>query len=284
MIELLNIRKTYPDGTVALRGLDLAFGEGMLGLLGPNGAGKTTLLSILVLALEPSSGERRYFGIDDHPRNRGRIRGMIGYTLLTRGERDALERRDTLLRRARRLDPPDARLVRTAAYGILGPEGDPLPPQVDFDVLFIPDSHDKIVLIAPQLTFHESGSVNLMGPSGWNHPDLVSIGRNHVRGAVLTALFHEQSKFPFVAEFSRNFLDTFGASPDVFAAHGYDAARLVMAQLHAGEGSRKDVRNGILRTQAFPGASGVINMAPDGNAQKRPFLLMVRGGRLVSLD
>ncbi len=79
MIELQNIRKTYPDGTQALKGLDLAFGDGMLGLLGPNGAGKTTLLSILVLALEPSSGQRRYFGIDDRPRHRGRIRGMIGY-------------------------------------------------------------------------------------------------------------------------------------------------------------------------------------------------------------
>jgi ABC-type branched-subunit amino acid transport system substrate-binding protein len=212
------------------------------------------------------------------------IRNMIGYTLLTTGERAALERRDTLLRRARRLDPIDARLVRTTAYAILGPEGDPLPPQVDFDVLFIPDSHDKIVLIAPQLSFHESGSVHLMGPSGWNHPDLLSIGRRHVRGAVISALFHEQSRFPFVSEFTRGFSETFGASPDVFAAHGYDAARLVMVQLKAGVETREGIRNGILRTQAFPGASGVINMAPDGNAQKRPFLLKVRGGRLVSLD
>jgi len=79
VIELQDIRKTYPDGTEALKGLDLAFGDGMLGLLGPNGAGKTTLLSILVLALEPSGGSRRYFGIDDVARNRGRIRRRIGY-------------------------------------------------------------------------------------------------------------------------------------------------------------------------------------------------------------
>lgn len=212
------------------------------------------------------------------------IRNMIGYTLLTEGEQAALERRSTLLRRARRLEPTVARLVRTIAYAILGPEGDPLPPQVDFDVLFIPDSHDKIVLIAPQLSFHESGSVHLMGPSGWNHPDLLLIGRNHVRGAVISALFHEQSRFPFVSEFSQGFKNTFNESPDVFAAHGYDAARLIMVQLKAGVKSREGVRNGILRTQAFPGASGVINMAPDGNAQKRPFLLKVRGGRFVSLD
>lgn len=79
MIEIRNIHKTYPDGTIALSGVDLAFGEGMLGLLGHNGAGKTTLLSILALAQEPSVGERVYFGVPDGHRERARIRKMIGY-------------------------------------------------------------------------------------------------------------------------------------------------------------------------------------------------------------
>ncbi len=79
MIEVRNIHKTYPDGTVALAGVDLAFGDGMLGLLGPNGAGKTTLLSILALAQEPSAGERRYFGVSARRGRRSRIRQMIGY-------------------------------------------------------------------------------------------------------------------------------------------------------------------------------------------------------------
>jgi ABC-type branched-subunit amino acid transport system substrate-binding protein len=212
------------------------------------------------------------------------IKSMIGFSLLTSGEREALERRETLLRRARRLDPTDARLVRDTAYAIPGPEGDPLPPQVDFDVLFVPDSHEKIVLIAPQLTFHEIGKVSLMGPSGWNDPELLKIGRKHVRGAVISALFHEQSRFPFVREFVADYSETFNESPDVFAAHGYDAARLVMTQLVTGADGREEVRNGILRTQGFAGVSGVINMGPDGNAQKRPFLLKVRGGRMISLD
>ena len=79
MIEVHNLHKIYPDGTVALAGVDLAFGDGMLGLLGPNGAGKTTLLSILALAQEPSVGERVYFGVPDRRGERSRIRRMIGY-------------------------------------------------------------------------------------------------------------------------------------------------------------------------------------------------------------
>lgn len=79
MIEARNISKIYPDGTVALDGIDLCFGDGMLGLLGPNGAGKTTLLSILVLAQEPTTGRRTYLGVEDLPRQRSQIRAMIGY-------------------------------------------------------------------------------------------------------------------------------------------------------------------------------------------------------------
>src|SRR5205085_2460461 len=80
LIELRGIRKTYSDGHQALRGIDLSLGEGMFGLLGPNGAGKTTLLSILVLALEPTRGERAYAGLDVRTRGaRRRIRRWLGY-------------------------------------------------------------------------------------------------------------------------------------------------------------------------------------------------------------
>ncbi len=80
LVELHGIGKVYADGHEALRGIDLALGEGMFGLLGPNGAGKTTLLSILVLALEPSRGELRFDGLDPRQRGaRGTIRRMLGF-------------------------------------------------------------------------------------------------------------------------------------------------------------------------------------------------------------
>ena len=80
MIELRGLAKTWSDGHVALRGVDLTLGDGMFGLLGPNGAGKTTLLSILVLAIEPSCGTRRYDGADPARASaRAEIRRSIGY-------------------------------------------------------------------------------------------------------------------------------------------------------------------------------------------------------------
>ncbi|MGW6374714.1 energy-coupling factor ABC transporter ATP-binding protein [Rhodococcus sp. NPDC055112] len=48
---------TYPDGRVALRGIDLEVGVGeRIALLGPNGAGKTTLMLQLNGVLSPTAG------------------------------------------------------------------------------------------------------------------------------------------------------------------------------------------------------------------------------------
>ena len=57
-IEMKSIEKVYPDGTVALRGVDFDVGKGeIVGLLGENGAGKTTLMKILSGLLPPTGGE-----------------------------------------------------------------------------------------------------------------------------------------------------------------------------------------------------------------------------------
>ena len=167
---------------------------------------------------------------------------------------------------------------------MIGPEGDPLPPIVDFDALFIPDSHDKIVLIAPQLAFHELTGVQLLGPGEWNHPDLVEIGREHVAGAVISTPFDPASRFPFVTDFVERYREAFGEEPGPIAAHAFDAAHLVLVQLAAGEITRETVRDGILRTRDYPGASGLMSVRADGNARKRPFLLQVQRGRILPLD
>ena len=69
-IEMKSIRKVYPDGTVALRGVDFDVGRGeIVGLLGENGAGKTTLMKILSGLLPPTGGEIFVNGERVHFRN-----------------------------------------------------------------------------------------------------------------------------------------------------------------------------------------------------------------------
>lgn len=54
---------TYPDGTEALRGIDLAIGQGeFVGIVGRNGSGKTTLVRHFLKLMTPTAGKVRVMG------------------------------------------------------------------------------------------------------------------------------------------------------------------------------------------------------------------------------
>jgi ABC-type branched-subunit amino acid transport system substrate-binding protein/predicted negative regulator of RcsB-dependent stress response len=212
------------------------------------------------------------------------IRRLIGWDLLTDQEKLAIEERDDLMRSARRLAPEEATLVREEARAMLGPGEELLPPIVDFDALFIPEAYDKVVLIAPQLAFHEATGATLLGTDAWNHPELVSIGRRHVEGALFTASFYPNSSVDYVSDFADRYEATYGSPADDLSAHAYDAVNLILVQLARGARSRSEVRDRILDIGAFPGVSGVLSMNADGNARKRPFLLGVQRGRIVEVE
>ena len=62
-VEMRDVWKAYPDGTIALRGVNFNVRKGEIhGLLGENGAGKTTLMRILYGEIRPSKGEIKVFG------------------------------------------------------------------------------------------------------------------------------------------------------------------------------------------------------------------------------
>jgi cobalt/nickel transport system ATP-binding protein len=65
ILEALGLAFAYPDGALALNGLDLSIPKGKrLAILGPNGSGKTTLLLHLNGTLKPKSGRVRIDGQD----------------------------------------------------------------------------------------------------------------------------------------------------------------------------------------------------------------------------
>ena len=212
------------------------------------------------------------------------IRRLIGYMLLTEEEEEVIEERHEMLRAARRLPTEEAFALREEARALAGPDEQALPPIVDFDALFIPDVYKKVVLIAPQLASHEAVGMRLLGTSDWYHPDLVSIGRDHVRSAVIAATFFQESRASVVEDFSARYTATFREAPDDFAAQAFDATNLVLVQLASGLATREAVRDGVLNTRAYPGVSGVLSIGVDGNARRRPFLLGIERGRFVEIE
>ncbi len=64
-LSLRDLKKTYKNGHVALKGITLDVAEGdFFALLGPNGAGKSTTIGIIASLVNKTSGEVHVFGHD----------------------------------------------------------------------------------------------------------------------------------------------------------------------------------------------------------------------------
>ncbi len=64
-IDVRQLRKTYPGGVEAVKGIDFQVAAGeVFGLLGPNGAGKSTTIGMLTTTIAPTSGSARVAGFD----------------------------------------------------------------------------------------------------------------------------------------------------------------------------------------------------------------------------
>lgn len=86
MIELKSVSKTYPDGHVALRSIELEVPAGTtLALIGPSGGGKTTTLRLVNRLIEPSSGRILVNGNDVGQTDPIELRRGIGYVVQDAG-------------------------------------------------------------------------------------------------------------------------------------------------------------------------------------------------------
>ena len=64
-LEITDLKKTYPGGVEALKGISFAVNEGdFYALLGPNGAGKSSTIGIIGSLVTKSSGRVKIFDID----------------------------------------------------------------------------------------------------------------------------------------------------------------------------------------------------------------------------
>ncbi len=77
-LTITNLSKTYPNGTQALKGIDLVIQQGMFGLLGPNGAGKSSLMRTIATLQEADTG-KIFLDDIDVLKEKAKVRKLLGY-------------------------------------------------------------------------------------------------------------------------------------------------------------------------------------------------------------
>ena len=167
-------------------------------------------------------------------------------------------------------------------------EREELPPIVDFEVLFIPDSAQKIRQIAPALSYYGVRGVQLLGGNLWNDPLLLKDdSSNYLQGAVYVDAFNLNSQEKPVVNFLSSYKKEFKHTPDLVAAQAYDAMKVLsIADQNHALLDRKAVRKYLREMNPIHGAMGKMSFEADGRVRRPLYYFMVDGkkARLLTLN
>jgi branched-chain amino acid transport system substrate-binding protein len=94
-----------------------------------------------------------------------------------------------------------------------------------------------------------------------------------------------ESKEPAVAKFISAYRAKYDQDPDIYAAHGYDAVKLMAEAIReAGSTHPRSIRQGLSGIENFDGAAGRTSFDSNGDVVRYPRIFIIRDGTPVPYD
>ncbi len=119
-------------------------------------------------------------------------------------------------------------------------------------------------------------SKNILTTSAFALPSSIARVGDDAVGVILTqSVFELDSEHAHVKKFVEGYQAKYGEPPDIYAAHGYDAMKIVAAALKGRSALPGEVVKGLRDIKDFPGVTGSINFDEKGDVQKFPRLYVI---------
>lgn len=153
------------------------------------------------------------------------------------------------------------------------------------DVVFAPGNYGESALLIKQA--RELGiDAPFLGGDTYEAPEFIEIGGKEVEGVAFST--HYTAEAP-VTEVSKEFLDAFekkyGQAPSAFAALGFDAYMVARDAIEkAGSADPQAIRDNIAKLENFKGATGIITLDENGDANKSAVIKQVKGDEFVYIE
>ncbi len=154
----------------------------------------------------------------------------------------------------------------------------------EFEALFIPDSPQKLAVIVPQLAYGNLRPSYLLGTNLWHSPKLIQTAGPSVQGSILPDGFFAESTSETVQQFVRIFHNAYKESPGYIEAVSYDTA-MMMFHIVRNPNTlfRSSIIKELLRPDGYSGVTGNYRFDKDREAQKKLFLLQIKGDEFVEI-
>lgn len=146
------------------------------------------------------------------------------------------------------------------------------------DVLFLPDYYNKVGLIAKQV--REKGmKVTLIGPDGWDSPELVKVAGAAIEGGYFSNHYSPEDTRPEVVHWVTKYRERFGQTPDALGSLAYDATNMLIEAIRrANSDDPGKIRDALASMKGFEGVTGRFTMDENGDPVKSAVILRIQDG------
>jgi len=147
------------------------------------------------------------------------------------------------------------------------------------DVLFLPDYYNKVGLIAKQAK-EKDLKAKLIGPDGWDSPELVKVGGDAIEGGYFSNHYSPEDTRPEVVNWVKKYREKFGQTPDALGTLAYDATNMLLEAIReAGSDDPRKIRDALASLKGFEGVTGKFTMDENGDPIKSAVIIQIRDGK-----
>jgi branched-chain amino acid transport system substrate-binding protein len=145
------------------------------------------------------------------------------------------------------------------------------------EIIFVPNYYNEMVLIARQAKEIGLPGSTFVGGDGWDSSNLVEGAGSELEGAHFTNHYAPDVPWENSKKFFTAFTTKYKHDPTSLSAQGYDAARLLFDAIsRASEPKPEAIKKALAETKDFKGATGVMTMDKDRNANKPIVVVQVK--------
>lgn len=136
-----------------------------------------------------------------------------------------------------------------------------LPPIVDFDVLFVPDSSRALGQVLAFMKYNDVADMNYLGTNLWNTPDLPKRTANEDAGIYFVEALDLSDSSTRSSSFFKDYMETYNEEPTLIEVQAFEAARIVKDQISAGATGRESLAASLRALSPWTGVTGQLRMS-----------------------
>lgn len=159
-----------------------------------------------------------------------------------------------------------------------------LPPVVDFDVIFIPDSSRALGQILAFMKYNDVKNITALGTNIWNSPDLPKRAADQNAGIYFVDAIDISQNSSAPSAFFQDYFAQYNEEPSMVEIQTYEAAKILRDQIQSGADSRAALANILRSLGRSPGVTGELRMSSQREIERPIHVLTLDSGLVKKIE